>query len=325
MLTFNAHVHLNGSISHEYLETTATRNNCLELYHLFKSEPDLWKKFTYIHQIMKTTEDVKLATIDVVKHSTADIIEIRTTPKRMGNREVTDYIHAFVGGLLDAKRLFPEKQARGILSIDRSRHTLQDAKWIIDAALKEKQSSGMIVGVDLSGNFEGNRTLTGKDLYEAISYALRQDIGVALHVGEANSDIERNDFNILLKAIEDYHQENPASLYGKVRLGHAIYRTAEQDERIKALKIPIEICPSCHEKLSWWKKDEPHPILTLYKHLTKVIPGTDDNILFDCHDKGEQQKLHSFLIMPDKYHGLSEADQQAVLATKRKRYMFSSN
>lgn len=323
MLTFNAHVHLNGSISLEYLEAAATRNQCLENYQQFISEPDLWKKFGWIHQIMQTPEDIRLATIDVVKHSTADMLEIRTTAKRMGNRDVNDYIHAFLAGLLDAKRLYPQKHARGLLSIDRARHTLVDAKWIVDAALKEKKSSGMIVGIDLSGNFEGNRTLTGDDLYQAISYALQQDIGVALHVGETNSDIERHDFDILLSAIEDYHKEHPGKLYGKVRLGHAIYRTPEQDNRIRALKIPVEICPSCHQKLNWWKQDQPHPVLTLYKHRTQVIPGTDDNLLFDCHDKGEQQKLDELLTMPEKYANLSDAQQLEKLAAKRKRFMFS--
>ena len=40
-------------------------------------------------------------------------------------------------------------------------------------------------------------------------------------------------------------------LHGKVRLGHCIYLTQQQKERINKLGIPIEICPSCHSKLNW--------------------------------------------------------------------------
>lgn len=317
MLTFNAHVHLNGSISLEYLKEAAERNQCIEHYHGFVAETDLWKKFGWVHRIMQTTEDIRLATLDVVKYSTADSIEIRTTAKPMGNHDAADYIQAFVNGLTEANQKFPLKKARGLLSIDRTRHSLIDAMWIIDSALKEKQQHGMIVGVDLSGNFEGNRTLTGEALYQAVSYALRKDIGVALHVGEIDSEMERNDFDILLKAAEDYQKEKGGKLYGKVRLGHAVYRTSEQDQRIRALKIPVEICPSCHQMLDWWRKDQPHPILSLYQKRSQVIAGTDDNLLFHCDDKGEQQKLDAI------FAGEEQAADKNKTAQKRKRYMFS--
>src|SRR5262249_31379571 len=139
MLVFNAHTHLNGSISIEYLEATAKRNGCEDFFKKFVGEPDLWKKFGWIHQIMQTPKDIKLATIDVVKHTKADFIEIRTTPKPMGKHSVDEYVQALVEGLIEAKREYPTKQARGLLSIDRARHSLSDAKWIIDTALKEKQ------------------------------------------------------------------------------------------------------------------------------------------------------------------------------------------
>lgn len=314
MLTLNAHSHLNGSISLDYLKEAAARNNCPENYEGFVAETDLWKKFGWVHKIMQTPEDIRLATIDVVKYSTADALEIRTTAKPMGNFSTNDYITAFVMGLIQANKLFPDKKARGLLSIDRTRHNLDDAKNIIDTALAAKQNHGMIVGVDLSGNFVGPRTLTGEALYQAISYALRKDIGVALHVGEIDTDTERQDFDIILKAIEEYQKEKGGKLYGKVRLGHAIFRTPEQDARIAALKIPVEICPSCHEILGWWKKGQPHPILTLYKNRERVIAGPDDNLLFKCDDKGEQDKLDAIFGGEDDKH---------KTAQKRKRYMFS--
>ncbi|MCS5709909.1 hypothetical protein HT99x_000565 [Candidatus Berkiella aquae] len=92
---------------------------------------------------------------------------------------------------------------------------------------------------------------------------------------------------------------------------------------MKALKIPVEICPSCHQQLNWWKEGQPHPILTLYQHRTRVLPGTDDNILFNCDDEQEQKKLDDILLVPEKYAHLSEAEQQQKVAEKRKGYMFS--
>lgn len=318
MLVFNAHIHLNGSVSSEYLQTTARRNNCVEIYSQFESESNLWKKFGFIHQIMQTSEDILLAVVDVVKNSNADVLEIRTTPKATNKCSIEDYIQGFIEGIKCAKEQYPEKEVKGLLSIDRSRHSLEDAKWIIDTALKEKQQNGTIVGVDLSGNFLGNRTLTGINLYQAVKYALEKDIGVALHVGEIDSEIERADFDLILKAIKEYG----GKIYGKVRLGHAIYRTSEQDKIISQLKIPVEICPSCHEKLDWWKQGEAHPILTLYQYRSQVLPGTDNSLLFECNEQEEQKKLDAFLKIPEKDMGLSEAELDEKIASKRRRYMF---
>ncbi|MGD9592113.1 MAG: hypothetical protein AB7V32_06300 [Candidatus Berkiella sp.] len=319
MLTFNAHVHLNGSISAKYLFDAAVRNQCEQFYTGFVNEADLWQKFGWIHKIMQTPEDIRLATLDVVEHSKADILEIRTTPKEMKGHSIDGYIDAFVAGLTEAVNKFPQKRARGLLSIDRSRHTLTDAKQIIDAALEQKQKNGMIVGIDLSGNFNGKRTLTGNELYDAIKYALSLEIGVALHVGEIDSIDEKTDFDLLLKAIQEYG----GKIYGKVRFGHAIFRTKEQDEIIGKLKIPVEICPSCHQTLDWWKANEPHPILTLYQHHARVIPGTDNSLLFACDEQNEQQTLDAFMQVPDKDKGLSKEQFAQKISTKRKRYMFS--
>lgn len=319
---FNAHVHLNGAISLGFLEATAKRNECTELYQNFLAETDDWKKFGWIHQILKTPEDVKLATIDVVQNSNADIIEIRTTPKPMGEYAMEAYIKAFVEGLQEAERLFPQKKAKGLLSIDRSRHTLHEAKVIIDTALTQKQANHMIVGVDLSGNFTGKRTLTGNDLFQAVSYGLTKDLGLALHVGEIETYIEKDDFDLILKAIQEYKNVHPGKLYGKVRLGHAIYRTAEQDMIIAQLKLPIEICPTCHKKLGWWKIDAAHPILSLYPHRKRVLPGTDNDLIFNCNAAQEQKTVDAMLTISDKHSALSENEQHEYITAKRMRYMF---
>lgn len=318
MSIFNAHLHLNGSISLEYLKETASLNSCLEVYHAFISENDPWKKFGLIHQIIQTTEDITRATIDVVEKSDADILEIRTTPKPVKDQGIEEYVKAFTEGLLEAKDLYPNKKARGLLSIDRSRHSFKDAKWIIDTALAEKLLSGMIVGIDLSGNFLRKRSLTGNDLYEAIKYALDKNIGLALHVGEVDSEIERQDFDLILQAIEEYQ----GKIHGKVRLGHAIYRTSSQDAIIKKHKIPIEICPSCHRQMGWWKQDEPHPILSLYQHRSSVISGTDDDLLFGCNAQEEQRKLDKMLKIADKFSHLPEEEQLKMVADERRSYMF---
>ena len=48
-----------------------------------------------------------MAVVDVVEHSKADILEIRTTPKMMKNEGLELYIQSFVQGLSEAKNSFP--------------------------------------------------------------------------------------------------------------------------------------------------------------------------------------------------------------------------
>ena len=137
---------------------------------------------------------------------------------------------------------------------------------------------------------------------------------IELNAGNA----EKQDFDIILKAIDEY----PGKIRGKVRLGHAIYRTPSQDEIIKRRKIPIEICGSCHREMGWWKENEEHSILSLYQLRTCVISGTDDDLLFKCRAKKEQQILDEMMKIPDKYANLSTEEQHKVVADKRRKFMF---
>ena len=114
MPVINAHMHLNGSVSLDYLKETAERNGCMAAYDRFVVETNVWAKFGYIHQIMQNMDDIYRATVDVVRHSKADFLEIRTTPKPLGDQDREAYIAAFVQGLQEAQREFPKKHARGL-------------------------------------------------------------------------------------------------------------------------------------------------------------------------------------------------------------------
>ncbi|WP_158618873.1 hypothetical protein [Legionella qingyii] len=84
-------------------------------------------------------------------------------------------------------------------------------------------------------------------------------------------------------------------MHGKVRLGHCIFLTQEQKERINKLGVPIEVCPSCHSKLNWHLEKEPHPATLIYQDLSEpVVLGTDDELIFDEPIKNEFNRLLSF-------------------------------
>ncbi|MHB1949379.1 MAG: amidohydrolase family protein [Gammaproteobacteria bacterium] len=316
------HLHLGGSLSRDFLEKTAERNKVKDIFvkldsihknyvESLKNEhkqgakdlTPIWKQFALVSQIIKTPEDIRLGVIDVVEQSEAIDLEIRTTPKDLDGKGWYSYTEAFIQGLLEANIKFPYRNPRGMLSLDRTVHTLQDAKQIIDYV--DADLTGMLVGIDICGNPADKRKLSGKDLAEAISYILDKNMGIAIHLGEIDNSTEREDVNHILIALDHWksRQKSDASylnpFHGKVRLGHAIYLTAEQRKKIKDLDLPIEVCPSCHEQLNWSTHNE-HPVTKIYppeekESTLKVLPGTDDTYIFDCGAILEGERVSSLM------------------------------
>lgn len=316
--TGDLHNHLNGSFSLDFLKQTAEKNECLEVYEqlvLIKTEylqrtqqqPEkgysddliglIWKQFGLIHTIIKNLNDISEGVVDVVQSSTAKYLEIRTTPKSMESKTADDYIDAFETGLLLTSQKITNKKAVGLLSLDRTVHTLEDAKHFIKRVLTSPHN--LLVGLDISGNPLAKRTLTGNELGEVIALALNSGIGIAIHMGESESDIEKQDTDIILSVLEDWKSrqsfqvKNP--FHGTVRLGHCIFLTEEQKKKIANLELPIEVCPSCHKKLNWHLEDKPHPVTTIYNDLSDhVVLGTDDETIFGSSAKIEFNRLISF-------------------------------
>ncbi|QMT60089.1 MULTISPECIES: amidohydrolase family protein [unclassified Legionella] len=316
--TGDLHCHLNGSFSLAFLEHIAKKNNCVELYEELirvRSEylkntiqqPEsgysneliavIWKQFGLVHKIIQTLADISDGVVDVVRSSKAKYLEIRTTPKEMEHQTRDKYIDAFVSGLTQANQQITHKKAVGLLSLDRTIHTLEDANYFIDRILKSPNK--VLVGLDVSGNPVANRTLAGEDLTKLVHLALDKGIAIAIHVGESDSARERQDTDAVLTALEQWKSlhsiEDKNPLHGKVRLGHCIFLTQEQKDRIKKLGIPIEVCPSCHSKLNWHLEKEPHPATSIYQDLSEpIVLGTDDELIFDGSVKDEFNRLLSF-------------------------------
>jgi adenosine deaminase len=132
-----------------------------------------------------------------------------------------------------------------------------------------------------------------------VHLALNKSIAIAIHAGESDSERERQDTDAVLTALEQWKSLHPGEdknpLHGKVRLGHCIFLTQEQKDRIKKLGIPIEVCPSCHSKLNWHLEKDPHPTTLIYQDLSEpVVLGTDDELIFDGSVKNEFNRLLSF-------------------------------
>ena len=317
--TSDLHCHLNGSFSLGFLKKVALKNNCISIYEelaLVKEaylkqtgqQPEfgysgellglVWKQFGLIHKIIQDLTDIRDGTVDVVENSNAKYLEIRTTPKVVAGGSRDHYIDTFESGLLYVRdnKAF-EKRAVGLLSLDRTIHTLDDAVSFIERIVKSPKR--VLVGLDISGNPSIKRTLTGDGLGQVVLLALKSNVGIAIHMGESDTEIERRDTDAVLNALDEWmrvqpaHDKNP--LYGKVRLGHCIYLTEEQRVRIRKLGIPIEVCPTCHSKLNWHLEKDPHPVVAVYTDLSEpLVGGTDDVGIFGASAKDEFSKLFQF-------------------------------
>ncbi|MCL9683707.1 hypothetical protein [Legionella maioricensis] len=313
------HCHLNGSFSLQFLEKTAKKHDCLEIYHQFlklrqeyleqtENQPEsgysqellnkAWKLFGLIHKIIQDVEDITLGTIDVAINSGARYIEIRTTPKEIGGKSLNAYIDAFEAGLSEIKKDKEiKKEVYGLLSLDRTIHQVSDAQHFIERVLKSPNK--VLVGLDICGNPEGNRTLSGEHLAKVITLALENQISIAIHMGETDTDIEKQDTDAVLNALELWknkqspQEKNP--FLGKVRLGHCIFLTQEQKEKIRSLGLPVEVCPTCHKKLNWHLESKEHPVASIYDDVSgNLVVGTDDDVIFGSPIKSEYKEFMRF-------------------------------
>jgi adenosine deaminase len=309
--TSDLHMHLSGSVSMDFLAEVATKNKVETVFEelqkvrrqydaLAGTPPSvdlIWQQFALIHKILLTLNDIHVATINAIANSKASYLEIRTTPKALAGKQWQDYVDTFIAGLIVGNnQSVKTKVAYGILSLDRTLHDKTFAMQVIDRIVAEQTRTNLLVGVDISGNPVAPRKLSGADLAAVLQYALSQSIGVAVHLGEVETAVEKAECDTILEVFSTWQKQQPASqanpFHGKVRLGHGIYLSAQQQRLIKDLQIPIEICPTCHEKLHWWQQDKPHPVTAIYQFWQDpVVSGTDDEIIFGANAEQENLRL----------------------------------
>ncbi len=277
------HLHLGGSISKNLLiEFAQSDHNQKALDDI--EEADVLHMFNVVHDLVNSIERVEVATENTIKTSSADYMEIRTTPRKFSSTlSYRHYVTAFAAGL----RKYPEK-AKGLLSIDRYKHDVKTAQEIISLAL---EFSDFIVGVDVSGvDPKGTRLLQGNDFGLIIDIILSSPLGLALHIGESDCEKERRDSSIALTAIDQWFERNQTiAPAGKIRLGHAINIEEKYKRIIRKHQLPIEICPSCHRYIGCWRKGRDHPVQDIYPDKdSPVVLGTDDALNFSTDFQREK-------------------------------------
>lgn len=278
------HLHLGGSVSKDWLMAVAQSDNDQRALDAL-TEADVLKLFHVVHDLVNSPERVESATENVITTSSADFLEIRTTPRQFSSaRSLRPYVEAFVTTL----RRHPRK-AKGILSIDRYKHDIEVAREIITLALEYPDC---LVGIDISGvNPKGVRTLQGEHLRSCIETTLDSPLGLAIHLGELESVKDQRDSTTALKAIDQWLEHTPgATAVGKIRLGHAIFLGEDHKQIIRKHHLPIEICPTCHRYLGCWRNGQKHPVGAVYPEETSpIVLGTDNVLNFSTSFQRERE------------------------------------
>lgn len=269
------HLHLGGSIS-TALATRFARSDHDRSALEALAAADVLTLFKVVHRLVRSPARIEAATEDVINRSTADYLEIRTTPRAFSSEgSLGPYVDAFAAAL----RRYPGK-ARGLLSVDRYAHDLTSARDIIALA---RAYPDCIVGIDISGvNPPGVRTLQGDDLGVCIETILASPLGLAIHVGEFENEKDQRDNTAALTTIDRWLDRNPLTKSaGKIRLGHGIFLSKAHTRVIRKHQLPIEICPTCHRYLGCWQNGRKHPVQTVYPEPTApVVLGTDNALNF---------------------------------------------
>lgn len=204
--------------------------------------------FNLIHSIMNNKETLRRVVYEALYdfyHDNVVYLELRTTPRQLpdgtSKREYIETVLEVIRSFTSDKKCFHVKL---LLSIDRASRDFEDSKNTMNLCIEYYIKDNLVVGVDVGGN----PTKGSLEYLEPILLQAKEhNIPITLHCGEVCND----------KEMEFVLNFNPN------RLGHALFlnhsHVNELLSRPKALKIPIELCPTSNMKTLLLETLDHHP------------------------------------------------------------------
>ncbi|CAJ0605334.1 unnamed protein product [Cylicocyclus nassatus] len=282
LLKVELHAHLNGSMSLKTIKklyrmqkesslNPASLEADLKLKQPSTME-EVFKIFPLIQSLTTTKQSVKIATIDVISEFAEDgviYLELRSTPKMTSEMSKKEYVEAILEGIAESSRSLGII-TRLILSVDR-RQSPEEAEQTIALAVNDK--TGLIVGIELSGN----PAIDGRKFLSALKAARKQGLKITVHLAEVSNQLEE---------VEEFLHFKPD------RIGHGTFLHT-RDEYVNLMmhyRIPLEVCLTSNV-LSMTTTSMANSHLKFW--CGKSIPiclCTDDKGLMDCDLSSEFYK-----------------------------------
>ncbi|KAL6736232.1 hypothetical protein Aduo_006610 [Ancylostoma duodenale] len=233
---------------------------------------EVFKIFPLIQSLTISREAVKTATIDVIREFAEDgvvYLELRSTPRATSEMSKQEYIEALIDGVVEGSRDYG-LVTRLLLSIDR-RQSVEEAEHTVEMAAAEP--SGLIVGVELSGN----PSIDGRKFLPVLQRARKSGLKVSVHLAEVTDQLDE---------VEEF------LIFRPDRIGHGTYLHTQERyiDLMLQHRIPLEICLSSNVmSMTTATISDSHLRFWREKSVPLCI-CTDDKGLMDCDLSGEYYK-----------------------------------
>ena len=278
------HAHINGSLSkatvRKLIQMKAAKGELRdEISEQMTSIVDGSQKtlaecfdiFRVVHQIVDSAEAIYIATKDVISEFADDgvrYLELRSTPKEIGTMTKDAYMESVLAAIKECN----SNENIGIttkflVSIDRRNGTTV-AEETVDLASKYQTMTGVVLGVDLSGD-----PLAGKssDFTGTLIRAKSLGLKTAIHLAETRES--HSETKALLDSMPD-------------RIGHGTCLLVEDgghQEHVDFVlkhRIPLELCLTSNVKGQTVKGYDVHHFSKWYEIGHPCIICTDDKGVF---------------------------------------------
>ncbi|XP_067952150.1 adenosine deaminase-like protein isoform X2 [Watersipora subatra] len=237
--------------------------------------------FKLVHSIVNDLDSLYQATCAVIDDFANDgvvYLELRSTPRAIAETDVTQdsYMRTVLRAIRDKtseSELGPYDGKRRpivvryLAAIDR-RNSVEHAMETVDLAIKYKEQTGLVVGVDLSGDSSiGDATTFVPVLVKAVSHGLK----LALHLAEVDGIV--NETSQMLELCPH-------------RIGHGTFihpkygGTQQLLDQTRSLQIPLELCLTSNVKGQVTPSFEKHHFQAWHRMKHPIIICTDDKGVF---------------------------------------------
>jgi adenosine deaminase len=278
------HVHLEGATDAETVWRMAARNGVALPASTLESWRDFYRFRDFDHFLevyaaacstVRTAEDWALTAESFLANQARQNVRYSeafiSASHQAGKVPPGELLHALREGAALGRA---KHGARVVFIADIARH-LPDTKWaVLELALAGKEM-GVILGLGLGGREVGHPPEKFADVY---AEARRQGLRVVAHAGEtAGADSVRG-------ALDALKAE---------RIGHGVrcLEDATLVERLRAERVPLEVCPTSNYRLGVVAPGAPHPIRRMVDAGLFGTVNSDDPPMFGTDLVGEYRLL----------------------------------
>ncbi len=271
------HVHLDGSVRIETIIDLAQKHNIA----LPETDPAKLRKITccdadcqsldeylrgfhIVNLVLQNREGLKRAAYELAADAAAENVrymEVRYSPilHTQGGMKLTEISEAVINGLIKAERDFNIRTGVIICGIRNMDPTTSLKLAELAIAFKNKG----VIGFDLAG---GEYKHPAKDHKEAFDLALRNNLNITIHAGEAYGP-------------ESIHQA--IHYCGTHRIGHGTRLVEDGDllNYVNDHRIPLEICLTSNFHTKAVPNIKSHPIDFYIDYGLRVTLNTDNRVI----------------------------------------------